>query len=213
MSEERLIIAGAGGFGRELLSWAADCHQAGSLPATAGFIDDKVKALPEGPPRLGAFQDYAPRPGDLFLVGAGHPVMKRRMIDSLRERGGRFGSLIHPTAKVGRACRHGTGVVLCPYSMNTADTRMGDFVYLLSFSGLGHDSVAGDFATISSHVDIMGHAEVGAGVLVGSGARILPGIKVGDGATVGAGAVVMRNVKPSTTVYAPPARLLPMGRR
>ena len=213
MSEDRLIIAGMGGFGRELLSWAADCRAAGSLPAVAGFVDDEVEGVDGGPPRLGAFEDYAPRPGDRFLVGAGSPGLKRRMVDSLRARGAAFASLVHPTAVVGRACRHGTGVVLCPYSMNTADTQMGDFVYLLSFSGLGHDSAAGDFSTISSHVDIMGHARLGADVLVGSGARILAGVKVGDGATVGAGAVVMRNVKPGSTVYAPPAKLLAMGRR
>ncbi len=209
MTKERLILAGGGGFGRELASWADHCAAAGSLPALAGFIDDRPEAMAgHGTPWLGGFADYRVETGDLFLLAVGNPATKARMVASLRERGGRFARLIHPSAVLGRNQQHGEGVIMAPLSMNTADTQLGDFVTLLSFSGLGHDASAGDFTTISSHVDVMGGAKVGRRVLIGSGARIMPGVSVGDDARIGAGGLVLRSVKEGTTMFAQPAKRL-----
>lgn len=205
----RLILAGGGGFGRELASWVDHAAAAGQIVPLAGFIDDRSDAMAgHDTAWLGGFGDYRVQPGDLFLIGVGRPATKVRMVESLRERGAQFARLIHPTAVLGRNHHHGEGVILAPYSMNTADTRIGDFVTILSFSGLGHDAAAGDFTTISSHVDVMGGATLGQRVLVGSGARIMPGVVVGDDATIGSAALVMRRVKPGTTLYAAPAKRL-----
>lgn len=207
--KSRLILAGGGGFGRELASWVDHCGAAGSVPHLAGFIDDRSDAMAgHDTPWLGGFRDYRVQNGDLFLVAVGNPRTKIAMVESLRERGGKFARLIHPTVVLGRNHVHGEGVIMAPFSMNTADTRMGDFVTILSFSGLGHDSSAGAFTMISSHVDVMGGASLGERVLVGSGARIMPGVKVGDEALIGAGALVLRNVKNGTTMYAAPAKRL-----
>lgn len=207
MTHERLILAGGGGFGRELASWVDHSAAAGRLPPVSGFIDDRPDAMAgHDTPWLGTFSDYRVRAGDRFLIGVGNPLTKMRMVESLRERGGQFTCLIHPTAILGRNHRHGEGVVMAPYSMNTADTQVGDFVTILSFSGLGHDAFVGPFTTISSHVDLMGGAKVGARVLVGSGARIMPNVTVGDDARIGAAALVMRSVKQGMTVYAAPAK-------
>lgn len=209
MARSRLILAGGGGFGRELASWAEHCHAAGNCPPLAGFIDDRPDAMAgHDMPWLGSFGDYRVMLDDLFLIGVGSPGTKVRMVESLRERGGQFSRLIHPAAVLGRNCSHGEGVIMAPFSMNTTDTRAGDFVTILSFSGLGHDASAGNFTTISSHVDVMGGAALGERVLVGSGARIMPNIKVGDAAKIGAGALIMRSVKPGATMFAPAAKRL-----
>lgn len=208
---QRLILVCAGGFGRELSFWAADCHAAGTLPALAGFIDDVVQELPGYDlPRLSGLQDYAPLPGDLFVVALGAPAKKRRVVELLQTRGASFATLRHPTAIVVRTASIGEGVILCPYSMALADTRIERFATLNNYSGLGHDSACGEFTTLSSQVDVMGYARIGKDVLIGSGARLLPKVTVGDGATVGAGSIVVRSVKPNMTVFAPPAKLLSM---
>ncbi len=210
--QERLILVGAGGLGRELYFWAEDCHAAGTLPALAGYIDDMVPELPGYDlPRLATLQDYTPAPGDLFLVALGAPAQKRRVVELLQARGARFATLRHPTATVVRTASIGEGVILCPNTNAMPDCRIERFVTLLNFSGIGHDSVCGEFSTLSSLVDVTGHVRVGRDVMIGSGARLLPKVTVGDGATIGAGAVVVRSVKPNTTVFAPPAKLLSMG--
>lgn len=208
----RLILAGGGGFGREVASWVDHCTAAGAIPPLAGFIDERSDAMKgHDTAWLGGFRDYRVASGDVFLVTVGDPATKAAMVASLRERGGQFARLIHPTAVMGRNPHHGDGIIMAPLSMNTADTRMGDFVTLLSFSGLGHDSQAGNFTTISSHADIMGGAKVGERVLIGSGARVMPGVRVGDDARIGAGVLVQRTVQPGMTMYLPPAKRLRLG--
>lgn len=212
MKSKRLIIAGGGGFGREILCWANDCQANGGQFSEIAFIDDQVEQLPQyGLWRVATFQDYRPLPNDEVVIGVGLPVVKRKMVESLQERGSRFADLIHPTAVLGKTSKRGAGVLMCPFTMNTADSLAGDFVTILSFSGMGHDSKVGDFSTIASHVDVMGGVEIGREVFVGSGARIMPNIKIGDNAMIGAGATVMRKVKPGQTVYVPPARILRMA--
>ena len=207
--ERRLVIAGGGGFGREVAAWAAHAHQAGLLPPVAGFIDDR---LPEPPLQsaayLGTISSFSPGQGDLVILAVGHPATKAVIANSLRERGAQFARLIHPSAVQGGSNAIGEGVIMAPFSMNTVDTKMGDFVTLLSFSGLGHDAAVGSFSTISSHVDIMGGASLGERVFIGSGARVMPRIRVGDDAVIGAGAVALRRVKRGATLYVPPAKLL-----
>lgn len=208
----RLIIVGGGGFGHEIATWAADCHRAGTLPPVAGYLDDDEDRGPLGPgfPRIGALTDFQPQPGDELLLGVGAPATKRKLVELLRPRGARFATLIHPTAIIGSNCRHDEGVIICPLAMNTANTAMGSFSALLSFSGLGHDSRLGAFSTVSSHVDIMGHAVVGEGVFIGSGARVMPSVTVGDDARIGANVVAQRNVAAGLTLFAAPAKSLKM---
>lgn len=211
-SQERLILVGAGGFGRELYFWAGDCHQAGTLPALAGFIDDVMQEMPGYDlPRLGGVQDYTPASGDLFLVALGEPAKKRRVVESLQARGGRFATLRHPTTTVVRTASIGEGVIMCPYTMAMPDARIERFVTLINYSGIGHDSVCGEFTTLSSLVDVTGNVRIGRDVMIGSGARILPKLTVGDRATVGAGSIVVRSVKPGMTVFAAPAKSLSMA--
>ncbi len=209
MTTTRLVIAGAGGFGRELLCWAHDCQQNGSSFADITFIDDAVEQLPEyGLWRTASFEDYSPLPSDRVVLGVGKPATKRKMAESLKQRGAQFADLIHPTAVLGKTSTRGVGIIMCPFTMNTADTIAGDFVTILSFSGMGHDSRVGNFSTIASHVDVMGAAVIGDEVFIGSGARVLPSVKIGNGAMIGTGSVVMRNVKEGQTVFTAPSRIL-----
>jgi sugar O-acyltransferase (sialic acid O-acetyltransferase NeuD family) len=159
---------------------------------------------------LGSIVDYIPQPGDTLLLAVGAPDTKRKLVELLRPRGARFATLIHPTAIIGSNCCHDEGVIICPLAMNTANTQMGPFSTLLSFSGLGHDARLGAYSTVSSHVDLMGHANVGEGVFIGSGARVMPGVTVGDGARIGANVVAQRNVAAGITLFAPPAKSLKM---
>lgn len=208
----RTIVVGGGGFGRELMCWVEDCAAAGSLPPLAGFIDDKPDELPAYGPRLGSVQDYTPREGDLLALAIAKPAIKRRVVGLLKDRGARFARVLHPSTTIVRTAVTGEGLVMCPQTMLMPDTRVGDFVTILNFSGMGHDSVVGDYTTLSSLCDVMGNATVGSDVFMGSGSRLLPGIKVGDGALIGAGATVIRSVKPGTTVYvAPPKTLKAVG--
>jgi len=207
----QLIIVGGGGFGTEVFCWARDCHGRGLLPPVTGFLDDEVASMSGvSLPHLGSLDAYVPQQGDVFLMALGKPQHKERVYLKMKARGANFATLIHPTAVVTDTATLGEGTIMCPFSMAMPNSSVGKCVSVLYYSAVGHDAIVGDFSSVSSQVDLTGYARIGAGVTVGSGARVLPGVSVGDGATIGAGAVVVRSVKPGSTVFAAPAKVLRM---
>lgn len=211
MEKGRTIIVGAGGFGRELIAWAGDAHLAGRLPSVAGLIDDAPGALDGfdySVGIIGSIAYFAPQPGDRLLMAIGTPRVKAAVAGLLGDRGGRFATMIHPTAVVAGSARIGEGTILCPLSLVSADAVVGRLVSVNALSSIGHDVRVGDRSTLSAHVDLTGGVSLAEDVMVGTGAKLLPRVKVGVGATVGAGSVVYRTVGPGRSVYAAPARTL-----
>ena len=206
-----VLIVGAGGFGRELLSWCTHDPQYSTEWAVTGFLDDNPKAL-EGYDVsvgvIGSVADYRPRPDHELLCAIGRPVVKRRVVEMLKSKGARFRPDVHPTVVRGGRVWLGEGVVLCPGVILTCDIVLGDFVMFNCCDSSGHDVRVGSFSTISGHCDLTGFVAVGEGVFLGSGARVIPGIKVGDDATVGAGSTVIMHVAAGSTVMGIPARPL-----
>lgn len=211
MAKGRTIIVGAGGFGRELINWANDCHDAGLLPPVAGLLDDNPEAMQGfsyGIGLIGAAIDFIPRNDDHLLMAIGAPAIKRRVADMLAARGGHFATLIHPRAVVAGSARIEAGSILCPLALVSADAAVGRLVSINALSSIGHDVRLGDYTTLSAHVDLTGSVIVGSSVMIGTGAKILPRVRVGEGAVIGAGSIVYRTVPAGRSVYAQPAKLL-----
>jgi sugar O-acyltransferase (sialic acid O-acetyltransferase NeuD family) len=211
MEKSRTIIVGAGGFGRELIGWAGDACSAGRLPPVAGLIDDDPAAM-DGYAYdvglLGRITDFVPQSGDRLLMAIGTPRIKDHVAALLRDRGGRFATLIHPTAVVAGSAKIAEGVILCPLSLVSADADVGPLVSVNALASVGHDVRIGDRSTLSAHVDLTGGVMVGNDVMIGTGAKLLPRVKVGVGATIGAGSVVYRSVPAGRSVFAAPAKTL-----
>jgi len=204
------VIVGAGGFGREL---AANLELAlADRGRLLGFIDSNRDALRnfagQYPPVLGAPSQYVPAHGTLLLMAISDPSEKLKVAMELEDRGGVFGSYIHPTSIVVRTASIGRGCVLARGTGVSANATLGDFVLLNGHSGVAHDASVGHGSTISSFVDVCGRARLANEVFVGSHASILPGVRVGARARIGAGSIVTRAVAPGTTVYAMPAKRL-----
>ena len=89
---------------------------------------------------------------------------------------------------------------LYPNSLISVNTRVGDFITLLS-SAIGHDAVIGNYSTISSYCDITGGVKLGERVFLGSHVSIVPKRKIGDDAYVAAGSIVISNIKSGTRVF------------
>lgn len=213
---ERLIIVGAGGFGREVHAWAAQTW--GHRPdwEFGGFLDDNPSALTRFPSPtpgwvvLGSPAAWQPSPDERFLVAVGSPTVKRRLATLLSSRGAKWATLVHPSAIVGARVRIGEGSILCPGVVVTCDVRLGRWVSLNVSTAVGHDAVLEDYVQTSAFCDITGGTHLGEEAFLGSRVSVLPGQVVEKGATVGAGSVVVRRVKAGTTVFGVPARELPV---
>jgi sugar O-acyltransferase (sialic acid O-acetyltransferase NeuD family) len=205
---KRVIIVGAGGFGREMLQWTTDAI-AGSDWQIHGFLD----ANPDSLTRFGVVHrvladptSYEPCPDDVFVCAVGNPLVKRDVVGRLLSRGAKFITVVHPTAIVGARALVGEGCILCPGAVLTADVKIGQFVTVNAHATVGHDVEIGDWATLSGHADVTGGAVLGEGVFAGSHACVLPKVKVGAWASIGAGSAVVRRVRAGATVFGVPAR-------
>lgn len=208
---KRLLIVGAGGFGREVYTWAGHAACEAADWGVAGFLDSNPAALDGFElecPILADPRGYLPRSDEVLICAIGDPATRLQLCRDLKARGARFVNLIHPTAVLGNRVRLGEGTILCPYSVVTTNVSLGDYVVLNLHATVGHDAVLGDGCTLSCHCDVTGGARLGEGVLLGSRASVLPGATVGDYAKVGAGSVVLRTVHAYTTVMGVPAKTL-----
>lgn len=203
---KRILILGAGGFGREVLAWVR-----AALPTDriGGFLDDNPRAG-EDPrlraPVVGSISTYEPLSDDIFVCAVGSPRMRRLLSGMIKERGGRFVTLVHPTAIVAEGARMAEGVIVCPQAIVSVDAQVGEGTAIYYQSSIDHDVQVGPWCQISAHCDVTGAARLGSGVFMGSHATILPGLSIGDGAIIGAGAVVTCDVPPGATVVGVPAR-------
>lgn len=209
---KKLVIVGAGRFGREVHAWARQSRGHGEEWVVAGFLDHRARVL-DGygieTPILGGPDTFEPGPEHVFACALGDPAAKRHYSDLLVGRGARFLTLVHSSVVVGDHVRIGSGVILCPRAVVSSHVTMGDFVTLNVGVFVGHDACVGPYTQVHGNVTVNGAVRVGAGVTVGCNAAILPDLAVGDGATIGAGSVVIRDVGAGTTVFGNPAK--PLG--
>ena len=204
---EKVLIVGAGGFGRELLAWCRQHPEHGRKWTVVGFLDDTTTTLAGDVGVVGRIVDYVPQ-GEKIFLGLGMPAAKRKVVELLRRKGAIFDGFTHPSATVGERISLGIGTIVCPGAVLTSDANLGEFVTVNVCASVGHDAVIGDYSTLSGHCDVTGYAQVGDGVFMGSHAVITPKCKVGDDAVIGAGAVVFTTVRSGTTIVGNPGRQL-----
>ena len=206
-----LIIIGAGGFGREVHAWASQSRANNCEWQIKGFLDDDLDTLQKRPcpgSILSRIADYQPAPGDLFVCAMGIPRIKRHCSELIRGRGGEFTNIIHPTAVFGWEVKLGYGVIICPFTVISCNTMLGNGVGINLHATVDHDVSIGDWSQVNCHSDLTGGAALESEVLIGSSVLVLPNIRIGRGAVIGAGAIVMRDVAEETTMAATPARPL-----
>lgn len=205
----RIVIVGAGGFGREIASWYLDslgCNQ------NIAFLDD----IKKGVVRIGSYQfpvisdlnTFDNSKKDKLLMGLANPHFKREIADKFRARGISFSTFIHKSVICSPGADIGEGSIICPYSVISDNVKLGRFSTINLCCTIGHDVSIDDFNTLSSHVDITGGCQIGKLVFWGSGSRIIPNKCVADGCKIGAGSLVTHNISTMKTVYCQPSKTL-----
>lgn len=208
---DRVLIVGAGGFGREVYHWARD-----AWPALASRIVGFLSSAAHGPPSavlplpiVADPRDFEPRPGDGLLLAIGIPRTRRRVAEALESRGAVFLTLIHPTAIVAPSATIGASSILCPHAIVSDSAQLGRHVLLNYYSSLGHDASAGNFAVLSPYAAIGGDAHVEEDVFMGMHASVGPGKRVGARSKVSANSCALADAPADSIVFGVPAKITP----
>jgi sugar O-acyltransferase (sialic acid O-acetyltransferase NeuD family) len=202
-----LIIYGAGGLGREVLTLLR------TLPEwePIGFIDDKLPSdtYIKGLKVLGDISALNSYKHPLYIVLAmGDSFVKMKVAEQLKNYSVEFPILIHPSVILqdSDTITLGEGSILCAGVVLTTDIMIGTHVLVNLNSTVGHDCRIGDHTSIMCGVNIAGEVHVGQSVLIGSGANILNKVSIGDNSQIGMGSVVLKDVPSSKTVAGVPAK-------
>lgn len=208
---KRIVIAGAGGFGRGVHSWITTSpgHLKEHNIKDVVFIDDGLSS--PDTPVFSSIEAYEPLENDEVLCAIGNPKIRRDLTDSLTGRGSRFHTFVDDRAVLGSGVTVGEGTIICPGVVVSADASIGEHVHINFNCSIGHDVRLGAFATLSPSVNIMGEVNVGDAAFIGGSAAILPRIELGTKSTIGAGAVVIRSVGADAIMVGNPAKPIEKG--
>jgi len=212
LSVQRILIVGAGGFGREVLQWARAAWPEAAA-RTAGFLsaDPRILAGHACPlPVIGDPDTFEPQPGDGLLLAIGIPGVRRRVAERLLGRGADFLTLIHPAAVVVPTARIGPGVIVCPQAIVSDSAALGRFAVVNYHASVAHDSSVGDFAVLSPYATLAGGARVGDDAFLGLHASVGPGVSVGPRSKVAANSCALADAPPDSLVHGVPGRITPL---
>ncbi len=210
---KHLVIIGARGFGREICSLVFHMKEylSGEIDVK-GFLDDNTDALlgldGDWPAIIGPVETYEIQPDDVFFCALGDSNWRKHYVGIIKDKGGTFISLIHPTALVTKTSLIGEGCVVGAYTCISTNVIIGNHVMIQPFCNFGHDARVGDFASIESYVFLGGYASVGELSTMHTKSGVIPHKSVGKECVVGFGSVVMRNVKDGAHVFGNPAKKL-----
>lgn len=204
----KLLIIGAGGFGREIAWLVRDVHGDAVSPIFAverAYLDAPYA---DGIPIIA--MDEVPADVHHYVVAVGEPALRRRLSAECDARGMLPATLVHPGVLRSSRIDIGPGSVICAGTILTTGIRIGRHVQINLACTVGHDVDIGDFTTISPGVHISGNVCIKHDAFLGTGANLINGtagnpLTIGAGAVVAAGACVTRDVPDGSMVAGVPA--------
>lgn len=215
MTTQRIVIAGIGGFGREVIDIVEACNaEAPGSYEFLGSLDDSPSSknlellVARGVPYLGTISEWV-RGADVhttFAIGIADPDARRAVDELLTSKGLRPEILIHPTATIGSASSLAPGTILCAGARLTTGVVTGHHAHVHVNATVGHDTALEDYSSIYPLGAVSGACIIGRGATIGAHATVLQGLRVGEGSFIGAGAVTVSDVGPGRIVKGVPAR-------
>lgn len=184
----RLVIFGAGGFGREIAAAIKThtkyvfCTDDGQWGITPDMITDS----------------------DEVVVAIGCPKARRKVVESLSTDNYRLMRSNHSII-AGRVTI-GEGSCVMAGTVMTDNITIGKHVIVNLNATIGHDCTIGDFVTISPAANISGKVTIGNGCYIGTNASIKEGVTICDNVTIGMGSVVLNDITESGTYVGVPVK-------
>ena len=173
----KLLLIGAGGFGRVALEHAA-------LQYDCAFVDDgpAIGTLVDGVPVIGRISDLPQLFGEYqkLVVTIGNNKLREEIYSKAKAIGYDFPNIICTSAYVSAHATLGAGCVLLNNVVVQNGAHVGDGVLLNPGVEIHHDSFVDDYALIYTNSVVRTLAHVGKRVRIGSTVSISNNINIAD---------------------------------
>ncbi|WP_286966035.1 MULTISPECIES: acetyltransferase [Acinetobacter] len=204
---KKVVIVGAGGFGKEVAWMAQRCGR-----DILGFLDgtpEKQNTTIMGYDVLGPLENAKDYFDCEFVLAIGNPRSRKKIIDYyFNDEKFQFTTLVDPSAIVGVQVKIGVGSIICAGTILTVNIDVGSHTIININSTVGHDVRIHDFVTIAPNASISGNVILQDLVEVGTNASIREKLEVKYGAVIGMGAVLTKNVEDNMVMVGNPAKIL-----
>lgn len=176
---EKLLLVGAGGFGRVVLEHASSQYD-------CAFLDDGDSSVVNGVPVIGKtsemekfFPEYK-----LLLVTIGNNTIRERLYKEAATFDYNFPNIIHSSAYISPYASIGAGCVILNNAVVQNNAKIGDGCILNPGVEAHHDSTIGNYCLIYTNSVIRSLTHVGDRVWIGSTATISTGADVPNDAII-----------------------------
>lgn len=204
--EKKIIIAGSGGFAKEVLTMIIDL---GFEDRFLGFSEpDEV--LERGGVQKGILNfpvlPYSSLDVNQHMIAlaiGNSKIREKIVVKDLK--GFDFITLIHPNTTISKWVKIGEGSIICSGCILTVDIQLGNFAQLNLGTTIGHDCIIDEYFTTAPNVNISGSCQFDRHVYFGTAACIKQGLRIVNDVTIGMGAVVTKDILESGIYVGMPA--------
>jgi sugar O-acyltransferase (sialic acid O-acetyltransferase NeuD family) len=209
---DKIVIYGAGGFGKEVACILNAINQKKPTWNLIGFIDDglklgtKVSHFGEILGGIDYLNNLQEEVSIVFAIGS--PRLLKLIVDKISNPLIQFPNIIHPDVFIAdeKSLIMGKGNVIVRACSFSCDVRLGDFNQMNSISSLAHDVKVGSYNVFMPLSRISGGTRIGDLNLFGIGSVILQNLIIGNNTRISAGSYVMRNTKDGFLYVGNPAK-------
>lgn len=196
---QKIIIVGAGGFGREV-AWVIErVNQLRPQWEIAGFSDDDLSKAAQVTliaPFLGCIAEVVEQPqGCCYICAIGSNQSRKRLMAQFATAGWEAVTIIDPSAVVASGVEIDAGSYVGVHSVISTGSQLGCGCIVNHNVTVGHDVIVGPYAQICPGVRVSGGCAIGEGALLGSNSCTIPGKKMGAWSTLGAGGVLLTDLE------------------
>lgn len=202
-----VVIIGTGGLASDITTcFDGVTLKTGELIEIKGFIDYDYNVekfwmrYNYKKPVLADIDNYIISGNEYFVVGIADIKFRKKVIEIINGRGGKFINLIHPNSIVDHNVVLGSGNLVFPNCFIGGNVIMGDFNLMTLQSIVGHDCRVGNNNILSTTI-LCGHAKIVDDNFFGIRSTVVPHISLGSRNVIQAGMVVDQDVTDGTIVF------------
>ena len=203
---DKIVIAGYGGFAREIKFLIDRINKETPLWDFCGYVvDDDIAGDVFGN------DEYICNMKEKIsvVIAVGSSELRKKIYNLYQENPNiLFPNIIDPSVIMADDIKMGQGNIICAGSILTTGITLGNFDVINLHNTIGHDSVIADYVTINPGCSISGNVTIGYCSNIGTGTRVIQGISIDEKVVTGAGSVIIDHITEGSTAVGIPARTI-----